>query len=568
MSRVEVRTDNARLTNEILVASLAAVLLVGTIWLITAHAGAVGIPRSDDWSYLLTQFDFARTGKFTLRNWAVMMLIGQTLAAWPLGRLFGVQNILVLQAAIAATGVVSIVIIYWLCRQVVRRRYAFISTAALALSPVFGPSAVSFMTDVPSLALQTLALAAAVMALRNPKRLLQWFIASQTIGLIAFTFRDYSLVVNLVIGALFAVHLRRKPSQAAIVSVMTLTVLGLAGGLYLWRHSLPMDNGVHNWEPLWALTLVARGLLTVSLLMLPALALVSPRRVIQRLRTLPWPWWSVWLVTALLILLLSRGELLGNIIHPFGDSWLTVGPGFRFWPLWVNRLIIVTALLAFLLTSLLGLLGLRTVVTRAKTVGVMPVINELTGRSAAATLLVGYGLTVLAAHSLATLAVGAWYLDRYFVSVVPFGCLGIILVSRHLGLMRARMQLVVPGVVMSLFALFSLHVTDLTALSESARWQAGLAAEKVGVPAANIDAGQQWVGFYEPRPGVGPNDVLQRPDRPWWQNRYPGRAFCVTVVTSESPQDLQNVIEELPYRSLLGVQFTSTLVEGPDRCSH
>ncbi len=568
MSRDEVRPAQARLTNEILVAFLAAVLLMGTIWLITAHAGAVGIPRSDDWSYLLTQFEFDQTGRFTLRNWAVMMLIGQTLAAWPLGQLFGVQNILVLQAAVAVIGAVSIVVTYWLCRQAVNRPYASISTAALALSPVFGPSTVSFMTDVPSLALQTLALAAAVIALRNPRRLLPWFIASQAIGLIAFTFRDYSLVVNLVTGALFAVHLRRKPSQAAIVGAITLTVLGLAGGLYFWRHSLPMDNGVHNWEPFWALTLVARGLITVSLLILPALALVSPRRVIQSLRELPWSWWSVWLVPALLVLLLSRGELLGNIIHPFGDSWLTVGPGFRFWPLWVNRLIIVTASLAFLLTSLIGLLGLRTAVTRVKTVGLTPVIDELTGRSPVATLLVGYGLAVLTAHSLATLAVGAWYLDRYFISVVPFGCLGIILVSRHLGLVRARLQLVVPGVVLALFALFSLHVTDLTALSESARWQAGLAAEKAGIPAANIDAGQQWVGFYEPHPGVGPNDVLQRPERPWWQNRYPGRAFCATVVTSQSPEDLQYVIEELRHRSLLGVEFTSTLVEGPDRCSH
>ena len=51
---------------------------------IAAHYGALEIPRSDDWSYLLTLFNWVDGGKLDFNGWVSMTLVGQLVIAAPL----------------------------------------------------------------------------------------------------------------------------------------------------------------------------------------------------------------------------------------------------------------------------------------------------------------------------------------------------------------------------------------------------------------------------------------------------------------------------------------------------
>ena len=64
---------------------VALTLLAGAVvpLLVAARSGALGIPRSDDWSYLLSLFRWVDTGRLSYNNWAGMTLVGQLVLAVP-----------------------------------------------------------------------------------------------------------------------------------------------------------------------------------------------------------------------------------------------------------------------------------------------------------------------------------------------------------------------------------------------------------------------------------------------------------------------------------------------------
>ena len=56
---------------------LLAVIGVALPVAVASRYGALGIPRSDDWSYLLTMYRWLEDGKLTFNGWVSMTLIGQ-----------------------------------------------------------------------------------------------------------------------------------------------------------------------------------------------------------------------------------------------------------------------------------------------------------------------------------------------------------------------------------------------------------------------------------------------------------------------------------------------------------
>jgi len=120
------------------VSLVASTLAVSLMWLLAMSRGAVGISRADDWSYLLTQFDFRTSGDFILNNWAVTMLIGQTIAAWPVTWLAG-ESIAWHQLLVAIFGVIGIWLTYLLLRRYLSRGWSTLSVMTLALGPLFAP---------------------------------------------------------------------------------------------------------------------------------------------------------------------------------------------------------------------------------------------------------------------------------------------------------------------------------------------------------------------------------------------------------------------------------------------
>ena len=231
------------------------------MWLMALEAGSVGVARSDDWSYLLTQFDFAESGSFVLNNWAVTMLIGHTIAAAPIVFFFG-QSIAALQAFVAVLSFLALVAAYATIRSATSLRPALFAVGILAVSPVFGPSTVSFMTDIPALLFLSLSLLTGIRAIENSRPRSFYLVLSGILGLVAFTFRDYAIISFVTVVMVGVIRVRDARSRLWLVGALT-AVGGAAVLLYAWRHSLPDDLRLDGWPVNFSVQLVARGLLTV-----------------------------------------------------------------------------------------------------------------------------------------------------------------------------------------------------------------------------------------------------------------------------------------------------------------
>ena len=540
-----------------------AVLFGGWIlllWLLTLRAGAIGIARSDDWSYLLTQFAFAESGSFVLNNWAVTMLIGQTFAAAPVVATFG-NSIAALQAFVAVLSFLALVAAYVTIRTATPTRLALFSVGILAVSPIFGPSVVSFMTDVPALFFLSLSLLAGIRALKHSRPHGFYLVLSGVLGLVAFTFRDYAIIsfVTVVVVGLFRV----KDSRPRFWLVVALAAVGaVALLLYSWRHSLPNDLRLEGWPLDFSMQLVARGLLTVSLLAAPALAAIAWWRLKRPGQRLP-----LFQVVAVLLVagaaaFVAGFELLGNVIHPYGSTWLVSGLGIRLWPLWVNRVILALAVLCLALAVYLAwwlVAGLAR--PRIATLG------RWIGRDPAQAIIVLFPLVLLLAHFMATIILGTWFIDRYFILLLPFLAAALLIVGRQRSVLVARRWTLIPAAVLIIYAAWGLYVVDFDARFDGSRWKMGQDLAASGYAPQEIDAGMQWVSYHASDVGLGAQQVPTRPGRPWWTERYPEQRVCATVVGIDREQDIpEGAIGVRSVETLFGIKYFLAAVAGPDSC--
>ncbi len=536
---------------------------VALLWIVTNQGGAVGIARSDDWSYLLTQFDFARTGTFVMNNWAVTMLIGQTIAAAPVVAIFG-ESIVALQAFVAVCAVLALVMTYVVLRCALPSVWSLLSVALLAMSPIFGPSAVSFMTDVPALLFLSLSLWFGIRAVDgSANRPWIWFIGSAVFSLIAFTFRDYALLCFAPV--VLVVMVRSRDARGRVLAgALGLAVALIAAVAYSWRHSLPNDLRLEGWPLDFGITLVARGLLTVSLLVLPVLAALRWREIRLANRFI---WIGVVagaVVCAGALLALARLELLGNVIHPYGSTWLISGSGVRMWPLWFNRVLILLAVAAF--TSLL----IALVVALLKGVGGVRRLTVTTWMYTKPheAVIALFPLIILGAHAGATVVLGTWFIDRYFILFLAYLAAALLMLGRAQDWLVLGWQRVIPFAVLFVYALVGIHVTDFDARFDGARWSVGERLVKSGYPAESIDAGMQWVSFHARSIGLGAQDVPVREGRTWWTERYPDQVVCATAVAQEGAVESRfpQPLYAETVRTLFGRSYSLTAILGPDRC--
>ncbi len=96
---------------------LFAVAVVAPL-VVAAHYGALDIPRSDDWSYLLTLFRLVDHGVLGFNNWVSMTLVGQLALAAPIALVFP-RSITAVHVATALLGFVGLVALV----QGTERRY-------------------------------------------------------------------------------------------------------------------------------------------------------------------------------------------------------------------------------------------------------------------------------------------------------------------------------------------------------------------------------------------------------------------------------------------------------------
>lgn len=179
-----------------------------------------------------------------------------------------------------------------------------------------------------------------------------------------------------------------------------------------------------------------------------------------------------------------------------------------------------------------------------------------------------FPVALLAAHASATLLLGTWFIDRYFILVLPFLAAAILIVGRQAGWLVKGRSTVVPLVVLGLYGVWGLHVTDFDARFDGARWDMGLESQRQGYAPEAIDAGMQWVSFHALDVGLGAQRVPSRDGRPWWTERYPSQDVCVTVYAVHSGQPLPKgeIVSQREVASLLGVRYELVGVRGPDAC--
>src|SRR6476619_7498873 len=157
--------------------AVAWILSIGVVGLavplaIAAHYHALGIPRSDDWSYLVTEFRWISTGRLSFNHWVSMSLVGQLVLGLPIATLLR-RDIGALQVLTAGLGFVGLVAVWIGARRIgISPARAGLLALTIAVGPLWGPLAVSFMTDVPTFAASSVAMSLAFVGLtRRPTRL-------------------------------------------------------------------------------------------------------------------------------------------------------------------------------------------------------------------------------------------------------------------------------------------------------------------------------------------------------------------------------------------------------------
>lgn len=235
----------------------------------------------DDWSYIRTALEFARTGHFVYNGWSTAML--GWMAPWGalFIKLFGFSFTTVRLSMIPIAGATAYLFHDCLVRCGVSGRDAVLGTLTLCLSPVFTPMAASFMTDVPGVLVIVLCLNLCLRSLRarREREVIFWLACAALSSVVGGTVRQIAWLGALVMvpSVAWILHRRRNVRSAGIV-LWIVSVIAVAGLLQWWNrqpYSVPekIDRGVvdsamvHHFGGK-----IAKGVLCFALLVYPVLA--------------------------------------------------------------------------------------------------------------------------------------------------------------------------------------------------------------------------------------------------------------------------------------------------------
>lgn len=192
----------------------------------------------DDWSYIRTALEYARTGHFIYNGWATAML-GWTIPWAALFiKLFGFSFTIVRLSTLPLAMATGYLLHASLRRLGLGRANAILGTLTLVLSPVFLPMAASFMTDVAGLLAIVLCLYLCLRAAEasSDRRAIVWLCSAAVLNVIGGTARQISWLGALVMVPSTAWLLHRRQRSSAL----------LAGGL-LWAGSLAGIVALLHW---------------------------------------------------------------------------------------------------------------------------------------------------------------------------------------------------------------------------------------------------------------------------------------------------------------------------------
>ena len=572
---------------------IAAVVILITLGaaiplLIAQSAGALKIPRSDDWSYLTTLFRWVDGDGLNFNNWVSMTLVGQLVLAAPVAVLAR-HSIGAVHIATALIGAVGLIALYYVGVRVTQRRSAALLVAVtMTLSPLWVAMAPTFMSDIPSFTLQMLMTAAGVKGLLTKSRRIPWLIATVALGVAGCSIRQFAIVPLIAVLLAFAVVAKRDGDRALMRATIASGLIAFVaiGVLMFWWASIPDPlKGAPMHPTLGSLReAAARGigyLRLCGLLLLPVLAYVGPIRVVKRswrASALTTTLVATLTTTALILAAATLGEdaFVGNYIHPRGVLADDVLVGTR--PFLIARP-------AWLVLVILGSLGAVVIMLcavpaymRAKS-RVLSRNNEMRARREAPDpIAVFFGLTLLglfAAYvSTDALQINRFPIfDRYVITGLPLVAL---LILRDMSLRGSQEELVTgrapgrePGralaIISSLVLLASLGTiwgVD-SARYDATRWQVSKDAVAKGFNPLHIDGGFEWVAWHLGRAAVITNTESER-------RIVRARSLaplCVTVAVNAPHLSTKTaLVASRSYQTLLGQRITIVAVRNKREC--
>jgi hypothetical protein len=322
---------------------LICACIVAACVLLTYPVAEMGF--QDDWSYIRTALEFARTGHFVYNGWATAML--GWIIPWSalFIKAFGFSFTIVRLSMLPVTMACIYLFHANLVRFGIRSRNAVLGALTLGLSPIFLPMTASYMTDVAGLFVIVLCLylCQRAVAAHSDRAAVLWLCCAAASNVAGGTVRQISWLGALVMVPSTAWLLRRRRGVVTTgISLWVMSILGVLVCLHWWN-SQPYSVPEHMLQgPVTAhmvhhlLGILIKSFLCLMLLLYPILVAWPPvaRRLnrpaairvgvtaliliifLWKVRT-PDDWLAPWLTHVIQSLMRESGEFPGVTETPW-----------------------------------------------------------------------------------------------------------------------------------------------------------------------------------------------------------------------------------------------------------
>lgn len=474
--------------------SIGAVLLVFLVTLGVVRPFG-DFPLLDDWVYARSAVATAAAGRFVFSGWESAWGIPQIAVGAIVTRLTGTSHLWLRSLGILSAVGVTLVMNAYLRKREVRTDIRALLCAVLLFNPVVYLLSMTFMSDVPFLALWLAACFAWDSALTDRKG--GWVIMAVLFSTLAMAQRQFGIVIpgTVLVLLVCALYLpgraggRRRDLVPAFAAVVVTFAIGVC--LYVWKSS----QGVYQPPVLWSNPFTYFGLTNLRMIILLTLALLPAAVLIGSSKGAPRPYVRCGVVLSLLATLegikfVVTGEsiLFGNLLSPLGitrQNEILLGERPVLFTSWMNVCALGVALGAFWLTIPAILRSSVNFFKKPAPAGAgdghRPFADFRFGA-----VLVGSTLVYLGIFALR----GGF--DRYLIPALP----GLMLVAAGgFNLASKRRLLSAYALLLGMMVLAVALSYDYYRWNE-VKWRVASDLVRSGVPSAKIHAGYEWHGWY------------------------------------------------------------------------
>ena len=197
--------------------ALLALAWLAAILIIDPRGSMVFI---DDWAYRRSAAELALTGTFAPHPWSAANILGHTVWGAAFVRVLGDQPMAYTASTLVLGYLGGAALYLWLRQVGTGRALALFAAGCLLANPIYLALSVTFMTDVPYAAVQTLALLLLGTALASGRPLLA--AAGWVVAVFALSWRQVALAIPL---AMAIARLVTAPRRVAVLGLAILPVL-------------------------------------------------------------------------------------------------------------------------------------------------------------------------------------------------------------------------------------------------------------------------------------------------------------------------------------------------------